>query len=94
MEGDESAVALDVNNEGVVVGYGDDPYGPIGGPQAFVWKKGELTPLQLPIPTLYSSATSVTDSGMIGGFLQTLPRDENGTSKSLSFVLSPPRDIP
>lgn len=93
LEGDESAEALDVNDKGLVVGYSDDPHGPTGGPQAFIWKDGKLLALEFPVPTLYSSATTVTDSGMIGGFLQTLPDNEREASKILSFVFSTPKHL-
>ena len=94
LEGDESAEALDVNKEGLVVGHSDDPYGPDGGPQAFIWKDAKLAALEFPIPILFSSATTVTDSGMIGGFLQTLPDNEREASKTLSFVFSLPKHLP
>ena len=93
LEGDESAEALGVNNKGLVVGYSDDPHGPSGGPQAFIWKDGKLLALEFPLPTLYSSATTVTDSGMIGGFLQTSPDNESEASKTLSFVFSMPKHL-
>ena len=41
LPGDENSSALDVNNRGSVVGFSDDPRGPTGGPQAFIWTGGK-----------------------------------------------------
>jgi len=89
LEGDESGQALALNNEGTVVGYSDDPYGPIGGPRAFIWSHGKMSPLQFPVATLYSSAQAINDQGQIGGYYETEPAAEDGQSDMVSFLLSP-----
>ena len=85
LEGDESGQALDLNNKGTVVGYSDDPFGPIGGPQAFVWSNGQMSALRFPVPVLYSSAQTINDHSQIGGYLET----EEKSSNIVSFILSP-----
>jgi len=89
LEGDESGQALALNNEGTVVGYSDDPYGPVGGPQAFAWSRGEMSAIQFPVPTLYSSAQAINDRGQIGGFLETKPEAEYESGSLVSFILTP-----
>lgn len=88
LEGDESSRALDVNNEGVVVGFSDDPFGPHGGPEAFVWKSGKIATVEFPVEPVYSSATSINDQGQIGGYLIL---DEEGEQpvRTVSFKFSP-----
>ena len=88
LEGDESSRALDVNNGGVVVGFSDDPYGPEGGPTAFVWRSGEITPVNFPVETVFSSATSINDHGRIGGYL-ILTEEDDQPDRAVSFTLLP-----
>jgi probable HAF family extracellular repeat protein len=73
LPGDVSCQATDVNNQGIVVGWSDDPAGPEGGRQAFLWQNGEQSLLPLPPEVLYSSADTITDDGRVGGWLYWQP---------------------
>lgn len=66
---DFSGEAFGINDEGIVVGLSDDPPGgDEGGPQAFVWRDGKTTPLEMLEATSYSAALAINDHGQIGGF--------------------------
>ncbi len=82
LAGDVSAAATDINDQGVVVGYSDDPPGPTGGPTAFVWSQDEIKPLALPVPAIYSSANAINDAGQIGGYLITEVTDDTPELRS------------
>ena len=69
LPGDVSCEATDVNNRGTVVGWSDDPAGPVGGTQAFFWQDGQQSMLPLPPEAVYSSANAITDDGRVGGWL-------------------------
>jgi uncharacterized membrane protein len=70
LPGDVGAKAEAINDSGVVVGFSEDPPGPDGGNQAFIWTKEEgIKPLNIPVEAKYSSANSITGSGMIAGGL-------------------------
>ena len=87
LPGDARSAALDVNNDGTVVGFSDDPYGPTGGPQAFVWTSGKPQPLALPSNVAYSAATCITDKNQIGGYAE-FQGAESDSGRTVSFVLS------
>ena len=88
LDGDESAQALGLNNHGVVVGLSDDPHGPVGGPQAFIWSDGCLSALELAGDIEYSAATAINDRGQIAGYLKpSIAEEEDGPSKWVSFIL-------
>jgi uncharacterized membrane protein len=87
LAGDASVAATDVNNEGIVVGYSDDPAGPTGGPQAIIWKDEVTSAVQFPIPAVFSAAASISDSGQIAGYL--IARDGDGTERMSAFILTP-----
>jgi len=67
--GDVSGEARGINASGTVVGFSDDPHGPDGGPQAFIWIAGKSRALKLPAGTLFSSAFGINDSGQIAGLM-------------------------
>ena len=87
LEGDVSSQALALNNHGIVVGFSDDPFGPTGGPQAFIWSKGTLSPLDFTTKAAYSSASAINDKGQVAGYLVTEEEDAE-LSKAFVFVLS------
>lgn len=74
LEGDESSGGTDVNNDGTVVGYSDDPHGPEGGPTAFVWKGGDVERLDIPGDPYFSWAAAINDAGDIAGYLTPRPK--------------------
>ncbi len=76
--GDVSGEAHGINSDGTVVGFSDDPAGPEGGPQAFIWKAGKSRALKLPKETVYSSAFGINDQGQIAGLLDVVIRDDAG----------------
>ena len=108
LEGDEAAGGTDVNNEGTVVGYSDDPHGPEGGPTAFVWKAGDVEKLEIPGDPYFSWAAAINNAGDIAGYLTPRPaadatEDENGGAKepdaseleqTVSFLLKGPTFVP
>ncbi len=75
--GDVSGEARGINAAGTVVGFSDDPNGPEGGPQAFVWNAGKSRALKLPEGTVYSSAFAINDRGQIAGLLDVVMGDQN-----------------
>jgi len=96
LPGDESGEARGIDSAGMVVGFSDDPAGPSGGPQAFVWRAGVTQPLELPEGTMFSAAYGLNEHGQIGGLLDVaLPQtEEHGesdepTEKTLAFRWTP-----
>ncbi len=69
LPGDESGEARAIDESGTVVGFSDDPAGPTGGPQAFVWSHGSTRPLALPRATTASMAFGINEAGQIAGLL-------------------------
>ncbi len=89
LPGDESGEAWGVNSEGTIVGFSDDPRGPIGGPQAFRWKAGATAAIDFG-DAPYSAAYSINDSNQIAGMLDVVRETESGTlEKTLSFRTLP-----
>jgi uncharacterized membrane protein len=85
LPGDESGEACGVNAEGVIVGISDDPHGPVGGPQGFVWKAGQTTPLNLG-DAPFSSALGINDAGQIAGMVDSVIDSPAGPiEKTLAF---------
>lgn len=78
LPGDVSGEARGINAAGTVVGFSDDPLGPEGGPQAFVWNQGTAVPMTLPQGTTASMALDINDAGQIAGLLDVL-RVDTGT---------------
>lgn len=76
--GDVSGEARGINADGTVVGFSDDPNGPEGGPQAFIWKKGKSQALKLPADTVFSSAFGINDRGQIAGLLDVIVSTTDG----------------
>ena len=89
LPGDVRGQAMDINNQGTVVGFSDDPGGPTGGPQAIVCEKGKTRPLELPSGTIYSSALTINDKGEIGGYLIGSKSAEDKTEIYSAFVVRP-----
>ena len=87
LEADVSGRAADIDNHGRVVGYSDDPPGPQGGPQAFIWSQGSVQPIVFPRPVVYSSAAAINDKGQIAGFVEPTVEDSE-QDKIIAFVLS------
>lgn len=73
LPGDVSGEARGIDADGTVVGFSDDPLGPDGGPEAFVWKQGTTAPMALPQGTTASMAFDINDAGQIAGLLD-VPR--------------------
>lgn len=69
LTGDETGEARGINTAGTIVGFSDDPPGPDGGPQAFVWNQGVTTALSLPPQTTASIAFGINDAGQIAGLV-------------------------
>ncbi len=67
--GDHNAEATAVNNRDIVVGVSDDPPGPEGGTEAFVWQRGTMTRIDFPGDEIFSSARTILDDGRVGGWL-------------------------
>ena len=80
---DESNIAYGINNAGTVVGMSDDPHGGEGGPQAFVWRDGVVTPLKLLKGTVDSSALAINQDGAIAGFML---KDTREDASIVSFI--------
>lgn len=88
-EGDFQTFALDLNNRGQVVGYSDDPFGAEGGPEAFLWERGNCRRIEFPKEVQFSSATSINDQSQVGGFLIS---QENGAATIGAFILTPAKE--
>ncbi len=86
LPGDSSCQATDVNNHGTVVGWSDDPPGPEGGTQAFLWRDGQQVPLPLPREAIFSSALTITDDEQVGGWLYWQDSSED-PGQNCSFLL-------
>ena len=69
LPGDVSGEARGINSAGTVVGFSDDPLGPLGGPLAFVWRQGTTSPLALPVATTASAAFGINEQGQIAGLM-------------------------
>lgn len=80
LPGDVSGEARGINADGTVVGFSDDPLGPEGGPQAFVWHQGTAVPMLLPEGTTASMAIDINDAGQIAGLLDVLRVDTSAPS--------------
>ena len=87
LAGDVNCQATDVNNRGTVVGWSDDPPGPEGGTQAFLWRNGQLSLLPLPSEAVYSSVETITDDERVGGWLFWQASAEDA-GQNFAFVLS------
>jgi uncharacterized membrane protein len=78
MPGDESNEAYGITSDGIIVGLSDDPMGGDGGPTAFVFKDGVVSPLSMPKKTIHSAALAISDSGAICGYLSEATDGEEG----------------
>jgi uncharacterized membrane protein len=85
LPGDHSSIAYGITNGGVVVGVSDDPPGNDGGPQAFIWKSGVLSPLPLPAGTVDSAALTINQQGVVGGFVLLGAGEEEVTTAFLGI---------
>jgi uncharacterized membrane protein len=86
LPGDESGEVWGINAEGIAVGFSDDPRGPVGGPEAFMWKDGKTTAINLG-EGIYSVASSINDAGYITGYVEVPPADADA-DKSDADALS------
>jgi probable HAF family extracellular repeat protein len=86
LPGDETGCAYGVNNEGIVVGLSDDPHGADGGPQAFIYRDGAVSPLKLRANTFYSAALAINHDGAIGGYMVS---DESEDAVTHAFLRVP-----
>jgi uncharacterized membrane protein len=73
LPGDKNAGGTDINNAGTVVGYSDDPHGPVGGPTAFIWSGESAEALVIPGDPFFSWAATINDAGDIAGYLTPRP---------------------
>lgn len=78
LRGDESNEAYGITSDGIVVGLSDDPMGGDGGPTAFVFKDGVVSPLSMPQKTIHSAALGISNSGAICGYLAKETEGEEG----------------
>ena len=78
LRGDESNEAYGITSDGIVVGLSDDPTGKDGGPTAFMFKDGVVSPLLMPKETIHSAALGISDSGAICGYLSAETAGEEG----------------
>jgi len=78
LPGDESNEAHGINSKGTVVGQSDDPMGGTGGPTAFVFQDGVVSPLAMPKQTIHCAAFGISDSGAICGFLAQEIEEDGG----------------
>lgn len=77
---DVAGVAHGINEAGIIVGQSDDPSGPEGGPQAFIWQNGETKPLELLESTEFSAALGINDNLQVAGLADFVFDDEGGVS--------------
>ncbi|MCY2986064.1 MAG: hypothetical protein NTY15_20735 [Planctomycetota bacterium] len=78
LRGDESNEAYGITSDGMVVGLSDDPTGGEGGPTAFVFKDGVVSPLLMSKKTIHSAALGISESGAICGYLAEETDGEDG----------------
>lgn len=86
LPGDESGAAYGVFDDGTVVGISDDPHGGEGGPTAFMWKSGVVSPIRLRAGTIYSAALAANRNGAIGGYMI---QGENEDAPTHAYVRIP-----
>ncbi len=82
LPGDVNGQAYDIDNQGTVVGFSDDPAGPEGGPEAFFWRNGEMRKLQLGENVVASVAHALNGLGEVAGLLE-----DNEAFRTTGFVL-------
>ena len=75
LSSDDDAGATDINEDGIVVGYCDNPRSNTGLPRAFIYRGQELTPLSIPGDPLLSWATSINKAGTVAGYLSVRPEN-------------------
>ena len=75
LKGDESGEAWGITPTGEVVGLSDDPRGPKGGPQAFMWSNGKTKKIDFG-DSPYSAAYSINEKGQIAGLVDVLEPEE------------------
>ncbi len=95
LPGDESGEAHGIDAAGTIVGFSDDPPGPLGGPQAFVWRRGATAPVTLPPGTTASMAFDINDAGQIAGLVdvvRTAPAEKPQTPPEKSSATDLDRD--
>jgi uncharacterized membrane protein len=78
LPGDESNEAYGITSDGFVVGVSEDPIGSDGGPTAFQFKDGVVSPLLMPKETIHSAALGIAESGAICGYLSEETAGEEG----------------
>ena len=95
----DNAEGIDINNDGYIVGYSDEP-GPDGGPTAFIWHEGKIQPLGFPDAPAFSWANAINKNGDIAGYLtpafgkEDTPGIDNGDPAAteqqgvIAFILS------
>lgn len=75
LPGDKTGQSNAVGAKGAVYGFSDDPPGPAGGPQAFVYSEGKSQPLKHFAPRgVYSTVNAVNASGQQVGFVDVIVR--------------------
>ena len=72
LPGDIAGQARSINNAGVVVGLSDDPPGPDGGPQAYVWSKDQTIIPKFGEKSLYSAAHAINNAGQVAGLIDVI----------------------
>lgn len=78
LPGNESNEAYGITDDGVVVGFADEPMGSDGGPTAFEFKDGAVSPLPMPKNTIHSVALGISNNGAICGYLAAETDGEEG----------------
>lgn len=93
--GDASGEAHGINDDGLIVGFSDDPHGPDGGPRAFIWSDGRSQALPVPEGVVFSAAHCINDRGQIGGLVDLIVEDaqaeapESPKIKTLAAIWTP-----
>lgn len=88
LPGDVTNEALGINNQQTVIGYSDDPAGPNGGPQAFVWHANQIHELDLGEDVVFSYAQSLAENGRVGGYATRITPDGQASTDGFLMQLS------
>jgi uncharacterized membrane protein len=89
LPGDDSSVAMGINDLGIIVGTSDDENGGDRGPLAFILKNKKLAFLSLGPDVVNSSAHGINASGMMTGYLV---RDLGEDSPAVAFIAKKSED--
>lgn len=77
LPGDVTGQAQAIDENRVVVGLSDDPAGPVGGPEAFVWQEGKTSSPSYAQNAFYSASYASNAKGQVGGLIDVVIVDGN-----------------